>query len=151
MSLLPYSPEIWDKICFDILGDGSIDTESGPLIEPTCDNAGCVLDAMPNGTRFGLIVRLVPDAANPATAIQFTDRSLQKRLSAERDLYPCLWYRVDPTTPQNDWPSYDRLASYGRLEILDGFARNRIEAVVLVTPENLPLPPQEAPALQRRA
>ena len=148
---LPYNPSTWNRLCFDVLGDGTVD---GPFIEPTCDNAQCVFEQMPDGTKFRPFYRPVPDAANPATSLQVTDASLDNRLGAERDIYPTLFLRYDSTESTGDLSSYTHLAPFGRLVVPEDAAKTRIEGVVLVSPANqmphFPFLEEETPILSRR-
>ena len=145
---LPYDPDLWSRLCFDILADGST---QGPFIEPTCEHAQCVLDKMPAGTKFRVMRREVPDAGKPVTAFQITDTSENRRLSDERDTYPCLWYRVDSDAARGDLSSYTHLAHYGRLIMPATAATAAIDVVVLVTPQSQPVAAAEMPKVSRRA
>ncbi len=148
---LPYDVSHWGRLCFDILSDGTIDTENGPVIESTCTNAQCALDSLPQGAKFRVVQRPVHDTANPLTAIQVTDPSDNKRLTTARDLAPTLWMRVDSTAPLNDLESYTELVNYGRLLPLTQTAKTRVEVVVLVKPTDQPLQAHELPIVARRA
>lgn len=145
---LPYGFAFWGRLCFDIDGDGGI---VGPFIEPTCEDAQCVITTLPAGTKFRVMERLTPDAATPIAAFQINDLSDAKRLSDARDLAPTLWYRVDSTAPRNDLTTYTHLAPFGRLIVPDVAASQRVEAVVLVAPDNQPVRLDELPQIQRRA
>ncbi len=146
---LPYDPNLfWGKLCFDILSDGSVE---GPFIEPACGNAQCVIDSLPDGSGFRCLERMTPDAAAPMSAFQINDTSDEKRLSDERDAYPCLWYRINSDASRGDLTTYTHLAHYGRLIVPATPATARIEAVVLVTPTNQPVRLDELPELMRRA
>ena len=145
---LPYDPDLWGRLCFDILADGSVD---GPFIEPTCTHAKCAIDAMPPGTRFRRVERLTPDAGAPIFGFQITDMSQNKRLSAERETFPSLWYRIDSEADRADLTSYTHLANYGRLIVPALPAAHEVEAVVLIAPGNLPVPADELPKPLRRA
>ncbi|BCM88863.1 hypothetical protein IAD21_00705 [Abditibacteriota bacterium] len=148
---IPYDVSVWNRLCFDILSDSSLDTEDGPIIEPTCHNARCVLDSLPEGTRFRVVQRPVHDAANPITAIQITDASDQKRLSTARNVAPTLWMRIDSPAPQSDLTTYTHMVNYSRLIPLSQTAKSRVEVVVLVPPTNQPLKAHELPIVSRRA
>jgi len=145
---LPYDSRQWDTICFTVLSDGSIEA-----IEPgtSCHDARCALGKMPNGTKFRVIPRPVFDGANPASSVQLTDRSDGARLFDERSLYPCLWARVDSTAPPEDLSTYTQLLNYERLELLNYAAQSSCEVVVLLSPQNQPIRPDELPALLRKA
>lgn len=146
---LPYNPANWGELCFQIAADGSIVGPFEP--EATPQNAREAIDAMPPGTKFRVVQRLVPSVLDPATMAQLTDRSDAARLSTERDIYPSTWLRVDSSAPRNDLSTYTQLVNFSRPLILSRAASLKIEAVILVTPQNQPVRIDELPALQRRA
>jgi hypothetical protein len=144
--VLPYNPNTWGMLCFDINENGGI---TGPVIPvPTCDSAECVINNMPEGTRFRALRLPVPDPAMPSTAVQLSDIQAIKTLRMQRGIYPTLWIRFDSQEPLNDLTTYRQLVQFGYLEMLDIPAEIAVDAVVLVTPDILPI---QLPALQRRA
>ncbi|RYX82862.1 hypothetical protein EON83_17280 [bacterium] len=147
---MPYDVAQFDLLCFEILSDGSIDTENGPDIEPTCTNAQCALDSLPDGTKFRVVQRPVHNSEAGVSAIQITDASNDKRLGFARDVGATLWARYDSTAPLNDLSSYTHLVNYGRLITLATEAKTSIEVVVLVKPTDAPLAAHELHHVSRR-
>lgn len=152
---LPYDGEAaWCRLCFGIDAEGVVVSPSEPA--PCCTHAQCAIDVMPDATRFRVIERRVPDDANPLTTWQITDASDSnseghRRLSLERSTYPTLWARFDSNAPRDDLTTYTHLVNYGRLLIPDFPVATKIEVVVLITPEQFPVRPDELPRLSRRA
>ncbi|BCM88697.1 hypothetical protein IAD21_00539 [Abditibacteriota bacterium] len=150
--VLPYDANLhWNLLCFSILSDGSIDTEFGPEIKPTCTDADCALHAMPDGTKFRVVQLPAFNASDPVSAIQLTDPSDNKRLSSARDVAPTCWMRIDSTSPINDLTTFTHLINFGRLVPLPQNAIGSIEVVLLVAPADAPLKASELPILSRRA
>src|SRR6476469_9965169 len=84
--VLPYDPLQWGLRGFEFTDDGGVVGPTEP--KPTCTDAGCVFVNMPDGTKFRVIQRTVPDSANPLASFQLTDSSDGGRLGEARPTYP---------------------------------------------------------------
>lgn len=96
--LKPYSILLWDLLCFDIGTDGKID---GPHITPSCTNARCVFDKMPEGTRVYLARYSGREAGLESPLLRFAVTSELTNGNALDGIYPFLWARadLDPSLP----------------------------------------------------
>ena len=127
---LPYEVALWGLLCFEINADGGVE---GPFVETGCDNAQCVLDKMPPGTKARFFRLDASDQNNPILAANIADLNRDKRLLAARAIYPNLWLRANSDAAAYDLTTYTRLARYRWSELLEPGAL-RVEGVVLVAP-----------------
>lgn len=140
----PYDVSVWGRLCFYIGPDGDPDGPYTP--NPAATNADEALEQMPDGTLWRVIERPVDYEADPLTACQITDVAPGKELSAEREVYPTLWLRIDSDEPKTDLTTYTNSVNYGsKITLAD--TRQKVEAIVLVSPDCQPC---QLPALGRR-
>ena len=133
---LPYNPAYWGRICFTLYEDGGGGTDAIPP-QPTCQNAFCVNEDMPQGTT---VMFLTKGAGGDWDAIQVSDMcdiepvTRLPMLNRQRIDYPLLWCRIDSDAPIDDLTSYTQLLHFDRLEPLTDTAKSRVDICVLVPP-----------------
>ena len=144
VGVAPYSPVLFDLICFDVGSDGTI---NGPYITPSCTNARCVWEKMPPGTRVyvGRYCGLETELESPILRFAVTNGLTGGEEIG--DVTPFLWARadLDPSLPIFEgaipdaamlarMEQFDVRVRAGAMTTLPAPARRWVDVLVLLPP-----------------